>query len=190
MFPNTGDRQYIIYSTEFQKRGLPHCHVLIKFAADCVSTDDIDNIVSAEVPVNEADAALVQKHMLHKHPPPHDPLYHYCQREKGGTRHCRFHYPQPLQTETTVDDSGKVYYHRRNSGDEMVVPYCLPLFRMYQCHINFEVASAAQLFQYIFKYIHKGNDVLPPSFAFLIIFARSRWCQSANQRLQRTCRRN
>lgn len=59
MFPNAGDRQYLIYSTEFQKWGLPHCHVLIKFTADCVSIDDIDNIVSAEVPDNDADASLV-----------------------------------------------------------------------------------------------------------------------------------
>ena len=31
---------------------------------------------------------------------------------------------------------------------------------MYRCHINFEVASAAHLFQYMFKYIHKGISSL------------------------------
>ena len=171
MFLNAGDWQYIIFSTEFQKRGLPHCHILIKFNTDCQCTDNIDNIVSAEVPVNEADAALVQKYMLHKHPCPHEPLYCYCQRENAGTRHCRFHYLQPLQLKMTVDKSGKVHYRCCNSGNEMVVPYCLPLLCIYQCHINFEVASTAQLFQYIFKYIHKGDCLLlllfPLSLSFL-----------------------
>ena len=123
------------------------------------------------MPVNEADAALVQKYMLHKHPCPHEPLYCYCQRENAGTRHCHFHYLQPLQSKMTVDESGKVHYRCCNSGDEMVVPYCLPLLCIYQCHINFEVASTAQLFQYIFKYIHKGDCLLlllfPLSLSFL-----------------------
>ena len=31
IFPFAGDWQYLVYSTGFQKRGLPHCHVLINF---------------------------------------------------------------------------------------------------------------------------------------------------------------
>jgi hypothetical protein len=31
------------------------------------------------------------------------------------------------------------------------------LLRRFNCHINFEVANTAHLFQYIFKYIHKGT---------------------------------
>ena len=58
MFPNAGDWQYIIFSTEFQKRGLPHCHILIKFNTDCQCTDNIDNIVSAEVPVCHGSVAF------------------------------------------------------------------------------------------------------------------------------------
>lgn len=109
--------------------------------------------------------------MLHKHPPSHEPFYRYCQQEKAGTRLCCFHYPQPLQVETMVDDCGKVHYRCRKCGDDMVVPYCMPLLCTYQCHINFEVASATQLFQYIFKYIHKGDHLLlllfPLSFSLL-----------------------
>jgi Helitron helicase-like domain at N-terminus len=156
MFPNAGHRCYLIYCIEFQKCGLPHAHILIKFAESCVTATDIDKIVSAEIPDDPQDAALVQKHMLHSHPLPHHPPSPYCQREHQGVHHCRFHYPQPCQESTTIDVSGRVHYHRHHREDEMVVPHCLPLLCKYRCHINFEVANTGHLFQYIFKYIHKG----------------------------------
>ena len=37
-----------------------------------------------------------------------------------------------------------------------VVPHCLPLIRKFECHMNMEVAGCGQLFQYLFKYVHKG----------------------------------
>ena len=84
IFPNAGRRQYIVHSIEFQKRGLPHCHILIKFEADCLSPDYIDQIVSVEMPSNDHDAAPVRSHMLHSHPAPYNPPSQYCQRETNG----------------------------------------------------------------------------------------------------------
>ena len=56
-----------------------------------------------------------------------------------------------------VDGEGRVQYRRRHEADHFVVPHCLLLLRKIRCHINFEVASSSHLFQYLFKYIHKGN---------------------------------
>ena len=157
MFPNAGRVLYCIHSIEFQKRGLPHAHILIKFASDCIHPDDIDSVVSAELPDNADDAILVNTFMCHNHPSPNRPLSKYCQYElHDGTRACRFRYPHPLQATTTIDPEGRVHYRRRKSGDEMIVPHCLPLLRKFQCHINFEVANTSHIFQYLFKYIHKG----------------------------------
>lgn len=50
MFTNAGRQVYVIHCVEFQKRGLPHAHILVKFANDCTMPDDIDLVVSAEVP--------------------------------------------------------------------------------------------------------------------------------------------
>lgn len=159
MFPNAGGVRYIIQCIEFQKRGLPHAHILIKYLRDCVSATDIDMVVSAEIPQDAADAALVRKFMLHHHPSSTSGASKYCQTVlPDGSRKCRFHYPMPLQESTTIDSEGRVHYRRRKPGDEMVVPYCLPLLRKFQCHINVEVASTSHLFQYIFKYIHKGQS--------------------------------
>jgi hypothetical protein len=144
MFVHVGRPVYCVHCVEFQKRGLPHSHILLKYPKDCLEPADIDRIVSAELPADASDAQLVRKFMMHNHPPPTRPRAKYCQRETAdGTRTCRFHYP-------------RVHYRRRRSGDEMVVPHCLPLLRKFQCHINFEVASSSHMFQYLFKYIHKS----------------------------------
>jgi len=65
MFPNAGAVVYLIYSIEFQKRGLPHAHILIKYANDCLHPSDIDKIISAHIPENEADAALHLTQPIH-----------------------------------------------------------------------------------------------------------------------------
>lgn len=166
MFASTGKPIYIMHTVEFQKRGLPHAHILVKYEAACVTPEDIDSIISAEIPDNPRYAELVRLYMLHTHPPADRPPSRYCQREtEDGARHCRFRYPHPLQDRTTIDDEGRVHYRRRRAGDEMVVPHCLPLLRVFRCHINFECANTSSLFQYLFKYIHKGEILAP--FRFL-----------------------
>lgn len=53
-----------MYSVEWQKRGLPHAHILIWFE-DYLSTDQLDNIISAEIPDDtdpELLATLTQTH--------------------------------------------------------------------------------------------------------------------------------
>lgn len=176
MFPNSGGLVYEIHSIEFQKRGLPHAHILTKFRHDCTAPEDIDAVISAEVPDDPADAILVQTFMVHHHPPANRPMSKYCQQEDSeGRRHCRFGYPQPLQPFTTIDAQGRVHYRRRRPGDEWIVPYCLPLLRKFRCHINFESASTSHLFQYLFKYVHKGaNSVVQPFGESILITLRCR----------------
>ena len=169
MFPNAGRLLYIVHSVEFQKRGLPHAHILVKYERDCIHPDDIDAVVNAEMPSDPADAQLVHTCMMHSHPPASKRPSKYCQRlDVEGHRYCRFGYPQQLQPSTTIDAEGRVHYRRRKNGDEMVVPHCLPLLRKFQCHLNFEVANTSHLFQYLFKYIHKGATLLPHKHLLLI----------------------
>jgi hypothetical protein len=161
MFPNAGRLLYIVHSIEFQKRGLPHAHILLKFEHDCVHPDEINAVVNAEMPSDADDAQLVHTFMMHNHPLVSKEPSKYCQRiDAEGHRYCRFGYPQDLQPSTTIDAEGRVHYRRRKTGDEMVVPHCLPLLRKFRCHLNFEVANTSHLFQYLFKYIHKGDHLL------------------------------
>lgn len=55
-----------MYSVEWQKRGLPHAHLLI-WLEDYLSTDKLDDLISAEIP-DATDRLLldiVQKTMIH-----------------------------------------------------------------------------------------------------------------------------
>jgi hypothetical protein len=160
MFPQVGKPLYIIQCIEFQKRGLPHAHILIKYPIPCNTPEFIDAVVSARMPTDPLDRQIVEKFMLHQHPSADRPPSRYCQKDHpDGTRTCRFNYPQPLQPETFIDPEGRVHYQRLEEQDRNVVPHCLPLIRMFKCHINFEIASTSHLFQYLFKYIHKGMSL-------------------------------
>lgn len=112
MFANAGQCVYLVYSIEFQKRGLPHAHILTKYARPCQEPAEIDLVVSAEIPDDPADAILVRRYMMHKHPDADRPMNKYCQRERPATgeRYCRFRYPHPLQPTTTIDHDGRVHY--------------------------------------------------------------------------------
>jgi len=159
LFPNAGRPIYKIHVIEFQKRGLPHCHLLLKFREDCINPADIDKVVSAELPEDKEDAELVKIFMRHTHKLATAPRLNACQKLSAfGQLSCKYGYPQPLQNATTIDKQGRPHYRRRKEGDQMIVPYCLKLLRKFQCHINFEVANTSHLFQYLFKYIHKGPD--------------------------------
>lgn len=44
MFPNVGHPIYDIHVIEFQKRGLPHAHILIKYPFECITATDINQV--------------------------------------------------------------------------------------------------------------------------------------------------
>lgn len=65
-----GEIQAHTYVIEFQKRGLPHAHILIIADSDDAITEaNIDDAVQAVIPVEAEDSTLfelVTKYMIHK----------------------------------------------------------------------------------------------------------------------------
>lgn len=60
----------ILYSIEFQKRGLPHVHILVWLSKDGIeiTCDIIDKFISTEIPDPEIDPLgyiLITEHMMH-----------------------------------------------------------------------------------------------------------------------------
>ena len=59
----------VLYTIEFQKRGLPHAHILLWFKEDPkVTTEAIDSFISAEIPDPIEDLlgySLVSQFMMH-----------------------------------------------------------------------------------------------------------------------------
>ena len=153
-----------IWVIEFQKRGLPHCHMLLCLdPADKPRTPaDIDQIVCAELPDPDTQPALwqvVTNCMVH------GPCGPKCLKDGK----CSKKYPRPWQPETSVENDGYPIYRRRDNGrvfqkgvttfsNRDVVPYNPYLSARYECHINVEVCTSITAVKYLFKYVYKGHD--------------------------------
>ncbi|XP_067120500.1 uncharacterized protein, partial [Centruroides vittatus] len=139
---------------EQQKRGLPHSHNLF-FLEESVNPNDIDMIVSAEIPDPEKDPELyeiVKAHMIHG---PCGSFNRNSPCMKDGF--CSKGFPKPFSKETQYGFDGFPKYRRRSAEDggftvtlknnvldnRWVVPYSPVLMKS---------------IKYITKYINKGSD--------------------------------
>ncbi|KAF8083395.1 hypothetical protein N665_0776s0020 [Sinapis alba] len=166
-FPKTSA---VVYTIEFQKRGLPHVHILLWLEGmkKEVTPSMIDEYISAELPDKDVDPdgfALVERHMIHSpcgKKRPKSPCMN-----KGE---CTKAYPKPLADRTHVEKSGFIIYRRRSGskslilkgetelGNQNVVPHNLRILKKYQAHINVEWCCRTSAIKYLFKYITKGVD--------------------------------
>ncbi|KAK2941267.1 putative ATP-dependent DNA helicase [Blattamonas nauphoetae] len=155
-----------VLKVEFQKRGLPHCHILLTLCDRFKprTAERVDEIVKAEIPSEEEDPELraqVLSLMVHTPCGVRNPSA-VCM-EDGS---CKKHFPKPLCTATSVKPDGKFAYRRSPSdnsnedeiGNEWVVPYNPFLLRRYNAHINVEICSSVLAVKYLYKYIYKGAD--------------------------------
>ncbi|XP_043221667.1 uncharacterized protein LOC122381498 [Amphibalanus amphitrite] len=171
-----GKPSAFMWVIEFQKRGLPHCHLLLILQPeDRPQTGaDADTIVSAELPdpTESPQSARLQQIVLTS-------MVH---NECGAARptatcmkdgQCSKRFPKPLSHETIwQEDRTYPQYRRRGPEDggqqaehngrlvtnQWVVPYNPLLSLRYECHINVEVCSSVDGVKYIFMYIYKGSD--------------------------------
>ena len=164
-----GDVAAHVYVIEFQKRGLPHAHMLIILSSGSKITnpDQYDNIVYAEIPDPKKYPELhklVLNHMIHG-PCGHLRKTSPCMRDGK----CRFDYPKMFNETTVQGNDSYPVYRRRDNGcsvkvrncdmdNRWVAPYNPHLLMRYNCHINVEICSSIKAVKYLFKYIYKGHD--------------------------------
>jgi len=106
----------ILYSIEFQKRGLPHVHILVWVdkKGNEITAEIIDAWITAEIPDPTTDPLgyiLVSEHMLHG---PCGEKNLNCPCMKKGR--CSKFYPKEFQEETTFTHTGFTVYRRRDTG--------------------------------------------------------------------------
>ncbi|KAE9340943.1 hypothetical protein PF008_g10877 [Phytophthora fragariae] len=163
-----------IYVVAFQKRGLPHAHILVILADEDKphTREIIDKLVSAELPDAELNPQLYEAILTSMmHGPcgaanPNSPCMKYGMCTKG--------YPKPLVEVTQGNVNGFPDYRRRRRPpgvqkfkgreydnatiNQWVVPYNPYLSQKYNCHINVEVYTALTAVKYMYKYVYKGSD--------------------------------
>ncbi|XP_035836020.1 uncharacterized protein LOC110888601 [Helianthus annuus] len=164
-----GDINAVVYTVEFQKRGLPHAHICLFMKADhkLPTVEHIDPFISAEIPDKNEDPelySLVSDFMIHG-PCGHANMKCPCM---VGNR-CSKNFPKKFLESTSIDSDGFPVYRRRDSGhtvmkkgvtldNRSVVPYNKKLLKRYQAHINVEWCNQAGSIKYLFKYINKGPN--------------------------------
>ncbi|GJZ46369.1 helicase [Tanacetum coccineum] len=110
-----GDTCAVVYEIEFQKRGLPHAHILLWLEErwKCMNPTKIDDIISAELPSPVDDPEgykVVTKYMLHG-PCSANAKYAPCTTDGKSLKH----FPKSFLAETIIDEDGYAIYRRRNS---------------------------------------------------------------------------
>ena len=152
---------------EFQKRGLPHCHILLILADHdrLITKEFVDQVIVAELPPSPHDTSdpevkearqilqdIVSSNMIHG---PCGSLNQNSPCMENGK--CTKKYPKEFLKETIVDpDNSYATYRRRSPQDggrsithptsgakidnRWVVPYNPYLSMRYQCHINVELS--------------------------------------------------
>ncbi|CAF2138868.1 unnamed protein product [Brassica napus] len=159
-----------LHRIEFQKRGLPHAHILLWFGdhSRTPSPEEIDKIISAELPDKQKDPEayeLVAKHMIH------GPCGLDRPRSPCMENHvCAKKFPRPFTESTSIDKSGYIIYRRRKNenanvlkdgillDNASVIPYNIEILKKYAAHINVEWCNRTSAIKYLFKYITKGVD--------------------------------
>ncbi|XP_031096995.1 uncharacterized protein LOC116001246 [Ipomoea triloba] len=165
----------VIYTIEFQKRGLPHAHILVFLTKnDSPKTPkDIDMWISAENPNEICDPEYykaVQEFMMH------GPCGS-CRKNSPCmvNGRCSKFFPKKYVTTSVLDRDGYPIYRRRDNGrtikkngidldNRYVVPHNRYLLMKYKAHINVEWCNQSRSIKYLFKYVNKGNDRVTAEF--------------------------
>ncbi|CAN1247127.1 ATP-dependent DNA helicase PIF1, partial [Linum grandiflorum] len=158
-----------VHAIEFQKRGLPHAHILVFLSAEdkIYSTSHIDSIICAEIPDSVADEkcyTAVSTFMFHGPCGAQGPKASCMVDGK-----CTKHFPKKFNPETSFDADGFPRYKRSDNGRHItknqgkldnrhVVPYNRYLLLRFDAHINVEYCNKSRAVKYLFKYINKPPD--------------------------------
>lgn len=177
-----------IYTIEFQKRGLPHMHMLIFLDQPhkLLTPADIDTAIWARWPDPEVHPLLfetVKACMVHG---PCGALNPNAPCMDNGR--CTKNYPKPFQAQTMIDQEGYPRYFRPDDqrtfkvgqcdlDNRWIVPFNPFMSATFDCHINVECAVSFSSVKYVNKYMCKGQDR-----ASMAVDSRDEICQFVDGR--------
>ena len=166
-----------MHCTEWQKRGLPHAHILVILAQSSApkTADDFDNFVSAELPPKKDPRCRKLRKIIRR-----CNIHHKCDVDgKRRTcwdhqkRGCRFRYSKDFVETRVLKDGYHAYRRRPGDSTRMkywctdvngerseksflmdnrwVVPYNPYLPWKWNSHVNVEITTGIQAVKYLYK---------------------------------------
>eukprot|EP00116_Pleurobrachia_bachei_P000686 sb/3460948/ len=181
---------------EFQKRGLPHAHIVVTLNNPPRTPEDCDKYVSAEIPdpsLNPRLHEIVTRNNIHG-PCGSLNTRSPCMTGENEQLYCSKDYPKPLRSYTTFNELHYPEYRRRGSIDggqfvikngviidnKWIVPYNPFLSLKYDAHINVEIVHSTMCVKYLFKVVlfndgEEEETLLegPPITKLLAFFAKN-----------------
>ncbi|PIC23966.1 hypothetical protein B9Z55_017476 [Caenorhabditis nigoni] len=163
-----------IYVIEFQKRGLPHMHLLMILKNEWKprTASEIDDMVCAELPDPAEDPELfeiISTTQMHRPCGVYNPDSSCMVGDS-----CSKHFPKDFRERTSVENDGFPMYRRRDDGrsvafktknfgviqldNRSVVPYNKYLSRKFRSHANLEICGNVGAVKYLYKYLYKGTS--------------------------------
>ena len=167
-----------IYVIEFQKRGLPHAHILLILAPEDrpLTAAEVDDMISAELPDEATEPRYykyVTSHMMHGPCGKENPAAP-CMHDPRYPGRCSKGYPKKFCDATKLDNEKGPEYRRHDNGrtftkkgakgvdailsNAHVIAHNRYLGDMFDCHINVELVYGMRSVKYVFKYVCKGSD--------------------------------
>jgi hypothetical protein len=183
-----GKYKGLVRTIEYQKRGLPHLHLLLFLDSDEAfdTPERIDEVICAEIPSKTKDLELyevITKNMIHGPCGDLNPQSPCMKKDVNGRLVCSKKFPKQYTSQTQVLEGGYPLYKRRDFIDadsryfirhpsirsrmqntqyevtnQWVVPYNPYLSKKYKAHINVEHCASVHAVKYINKYVYKGSD--------------------------------
>ena len=162
-----GDMAAYLYTIEYQKRGLPHAHIIVflKPHSKLRTPEQVDNLMSSEFPLHDDQLLeLIKTFMVHNpcgDQNPNAPCMVNGRCSKG--------FPKPFREDTSLTDDSYARTRRSDTGqtcivggvhvnNQWVVCHSKYLIWKYRCHINIESIASIKALKYIYKYVYKGHD--------------------------------
>jgi len=152
---------YIMYVIEYQHRGLPHAHIVLRLGNMPNNESDAENIKwidthiqacypqEVETDDDEDYEDKINQHMKHK-----------CAEAKNGcldkNGYCKRGYTSMIVRETTFDERGYPVYGKKTKDDFRVVPHNREVLVDWDGHINVEFCGRTFVVLYLYKYLFKG----------------------------------
>ncbi|XP_076069711.1 uncharacterized protein LOC143041586 [Oratosquilla oratoria] len=169
-----------LLSVEWQKRGLPHVHILLWMERH-VTAELVSRVISAEIPDKNKEPRLyeiVATNMIHGPCRGFDESQLCCQGKYGSKSLCIVWkgFSENVRGDMYFGNNGYPLYRRRAVGEgghsfekkvkgekikvdnSWVVPYSPCLCLKYNAHINVECSNYIKCIAHVTKYVNKGCD--------------------------------
>ena len=170
---------YVGTQEQQKRKGLHHTHTLITLEAVPRNPEDVDRMISAEIPdkmLNPELFKIIVKNNIHGPCGAINKQSPCMEVDDRGRLFCTKEFPKSFQDETSLTEFTYPKYRRRSpenggntaikmlKGKEIVVdnstvvPYNSFLSLKFDGHINIEFLESVVAVKYVYKYITKGPD--------------------------------